>query len=125
MNMDKFYYKAYGFFQSIADWFGERISEELWDDIDAQIDFQIEEQAIAMGKVKIEVFGVVEGPIHRDSIPNDDGVNPALDWLLEVKGSINNSDEIDDISLWFKDFNEAYALVSHFYHSVEPKVFYL
>lgn len=123
--LDKLYYKAHLFFEGISEWFGERISEEAWDQIEEDLDIRIEEAMVAMGKTKIVVFHVIEGPIHRDSIADDDAVDTQLDWLLEVKASINNSKQVEDISLWFKDFNEAYSIVNHFYSSVEPKVIYV
>lgn len=123
--LDKFYFQCHLFFQNVSDWFGERISEDAWEEMEAQLDYEFGAVMAALGKTKITVYHVIEGPIHRDNIPDDEEVPEGLDWLLEVKATTNNSEEVEDLSLWFKDFNEAYSVINHFHSSVEPKVFYL
>lgn len=122
---DGFYYKLGTVFSDLSDWAFQKCSDHYLMLKEAELDEQIEERMFQMGMTKVTIFHVNEGPIHRDSIPDDEGLPDGLDWLLEVKCRLNDDKSLVDIPLWFDDFNEAYQIVNHFYESVEPKVIYI
>ena len=122
---DGFYYKLGTVFSDLSDWAFQKCSDHYLMFKEAELDEQIEERMFQMGMTKVTIFHVNEGPIHRDSIPDDEGLPDGLDWLLEVKARLNDDKSLVDIPLWFDNFNEAYQIVNHFYESVEPKVIYI
>jgi len=109
----------------VSDWLFQKVSDEYLIAKEESIDREVEEHMFDLGLTKFTIFHVNEGPMHRDYIPDDEGVPDRCEWMMEVKCRINDQEEVVDIPLWFEEFNEAYSIVSHFYNSVEPKVVFV
>jgi hypothetical protein len=65
---------------------------------------------------KILIWGIVEGPIHIEDIPDspyEDG-----EVLMVLKVSLGKTVMIAEFV--FDDLNKAYFIVEHFTHSIEP-----
>lgn len=122
---DAFFFRLGYALDWLSNWSLRKCSEEYLLDKEAEIEQELEDRMLDMGLTKVTIFHVNDGPIHRDDIPDDEGIPDELDWLLEVKCRLNDDASIVDIPLWFGEFGEAYSIVSHFYTSVEPKVLWI
>lgn len=122
---DYIFFSFGALFDKLSDWAFQKVSEPYLLFQEGEINRKVEDRMFDLGMTKITIFHVNEGPIHRDGIPDDEGLPDDLEWLLEVKCRMNDDSSVVDIPLWFGDFNEAYAIVNHFYNSVEPKVLYI
>lgn len=120
-----FFFKLGATASTLSDWAFSQCSDTYLIEREAEIEREIEYRMFDLGMTKVTIYHVIAGPIHRDHIPDDDGLPDGLDWLLEVKCRLNDDSSVVDIPLWFGDFNEAYSIVNHFYDSVEPKVIYI
>lgn len=70
------------------------------------------------------LYGVVVGPVHRDSIPDDEGIPDELEWMMVLKSS-KDGKTVEDITLWFEAFEETQQMLDHFHKTVEPLKVYL
>lgn len=122
---DAFFFRLGYIFDRASDWAFQKVSDTYLTMMESQISGKIDYHMHQMGMTKVTIYHVNVGPIHRDSIPDDEGLPDGVDWLLEVKCRIDNDASVVDIPLWFTNFNEAYDIVSHFYADVEPKVIYI
>ena len=122
---DSIFFRIGYFFDKASDWAFQQVSDDYLTFKESKIDREVEDRMSQMGLTKITIYHVNQGPIHRDSIPDDEGLPDGLDWLLEVKCRMDDDTGIVDIPLWFDSFNEAYAIVNHFHNDVEPKVIYI
>ena len=120
-----FFFRMGYLLDKASNWAFQQVSDTYLIVKEAEIDREIEDRMFDMGLTKVTIYHVNEGPIHRDSIPDAEGLPEGLDWLLEVKCRLNDDSGIVDISLWFGEFNEAYSIVNHFHNSVDPKVIYI
>lgn len=122
---DYIFFSFGALFGRLSDWAFEKVSDDYLLFQEQRIDDEIDDRMSDLGMTKITIFHVNEGPIHRDSIPDDEDVPERCEWFLEVKCLVNDETDLSDTALWFADFNEAYAIVNHFYKSVEPKVIFV
>lgn len=122
---DALFFRVGHFFDKASDWAFQQVSDTYLIVKEAELDREVEDRMYQMGMTKVTIYRVNEGPIHRDSIPDDEGLPDGLDWLLEVKCRMDDNTSIVDIPLWFAEFNEAYEIVNHFHTDVEPKVIYI
>jgi len=109
----------------LSDWALQAVPDSYLDYREKEISQEVDERMFDLGLTKFTIFHINQGPTHRDHIPDDDGIPEHCEWLLEVKCRINDDPDVVDVPLWFEEFNEAYAIVNHFYHSVEPKVLFV
>jgi hypothetical protein len=122
---DYFFFSFGALFEKLSNWAFQKVSDGYLIFKEEELDREVEDRMFDLGMTKITIFHVNEGPIHRDSIPDDDGLPDDCEWLLEVKCRMNDDASVVDIPLWFSEFNEAFTIVNHFYSSVEPKVLYI
>ncbi len=122
---DYFFFSLGSLFESLSGWAYQKVSDAYYLFREEKLDREVEDRMLDLGMTKVTIFHVNEGPIHRDSIPDEEGVPEECQWLLEVKCRLNDDEGVVDIPLWFGEFNEAYAICNHFYNSVEPKVLYI
>ena len=122
---DYIFFSLGSLFENLSDWAYQKVSDAYHLFREEAFDREVEDRMFDLGMTKITIFHVNEGPIHRDSIPDDEDIPEECEWLLEVKCRMNDDASVVDIPLWFGEFNEAYAICNHFYSSVEPKVIYI
>lgn len=104
----------------LSDWFYDKVSLEY---VEAKA-AELHDQMDAIQRPTI-IYGVIEGPIHRDSIPDDEGVPDDMLWMMVVKTQGEEPKTLEDVTLWFRNLDDAYAIQKHFYTSVEPMRVYL
>ena len=66
----------------------------------------------------IKVWGIIEGPIAIEDLPDDEEVPEFMGYLLVCKAEIEG--KIEDVNFWFADLNQAYEWRKHFNKNIEP-----
>ena len=101
---DALFFRVGHFFDKASDWAFQQVSDTYLIVKEAELDHEVEDRMYQMGMTKVTIYRVNEGPIHRDSIPDDEGLPDGLDWLLEVKCRMDDNTSIVDICCgWFVD----------------------
>lgn len=62
------------------------------------------------------LWGVLEGPIRADEMPDAPFDSPAV--MMVIKFS--HGDKVGHGEFWFDSMEEAYSIVKHFHHTIEP-----
>jgi hypothetical protein len=78
--------------------------------------------------MKVKLWHIVQGPFHRDDLPDADDVPDGLEYMMVIKteakhtvvGQKKKKKEVYDAEYWFPDFNSVQAIVTHFSKSIEP-----
>ena len=66
----------------------------------------------------LKIWGITEGPISVEDLPEDEYVPEDSGYFLVCKTEING--EIEEANFWFEEFDDAYAWVKHFNKNIEP-----
>jgi hypothetical protein len=66
----------------------------------------------------IKVWGIIEGPIYIEDLPEDEEVPEHMEYLLVCKAEIDG--EIEPVNFWFADLEQAYEWQKHFSKHIEP-----
>lgn len=116
---DKLFLRASVILYDVADYIYNLVSVEY-------IEEKAEELIAEANKIMnpTYLYGVVVGPIHRDSIPDDEGAPDELEWMMVLKSS-KDGKTVEDITLWFETFEETQQMLDHFHKTVEPLKVYL
>jgi hypothetical protein len=62
------------------------------------------------------LWGVVEGPVDADDIPDSGFPSGAVCMILKA----SEGGEVFDVEVWFDSFDEAYLILKHFDETIEP-----
>ena len=65
---------------------------------------------------KVQIWGVVEGPVMGSDIPDCMFPDEAAGLVLKV----SNGKDVFDAEFWFDSLDDAYQIVRHFQSSIEP-----
>ena len=68
----------------------------------------------------IKIWGIVEGPISIEELPDEDYVPSDIGYFLVCKTEIDG--KIEEANFWFEEFDDAYEWETHFKKSIEPIV---
>jgi hypothetical protein len=61
-------------------------------------------------------WGIIEGPIEADDIPDSGFPSEAVCMILKA----SENGEVFDVEVWFESFDDAYTIVRHFDQTIEP-----
>ena len=67
-------------------------------------------------KPKVLVWGIIEGPVRAEDIPDCDYEEGAVAMILKI--SVDQS--VHNAEFWFNNLDEAYQIIQHFNKSIEP-----
>lgn len=67
-------------------------------------------------KPKVLVWGIMHGPIRGEDIPDFEGDEDSVAMVLKI--SVDQS--VHNAEFWFNNLDEAYEIIKHFDHSIEP-----
>jgi hypothetical protein len=65
---------------------------------------------------EMKIWGVVEGPIRAEDIPDSDFPDGSVGMVLKV----SQGKDVFDAEFWFDSLDEAYPIVRHFQTNIEP-----
>lgn len=68
--------------------------------------------------MSIKIWGIVEGPISIEELPDEDYVPNDIGYFLVCKTEIDG--KIEEANFWFEEFDDAYSWVKHFSKNIEP-----
>ena len=73
-------------------------------------------------KTPLKIWGIMEGPFHRDDFPEDElddlGISDDVEWMIVAK--IEEDGKIGTVNFWYETFEEVDALVGYFKFNIEP-----
>ena len=73
-------------------------------------------------KVTVKVWGVVQGPMSVDDLPDDEEMpeDKDMEWFMVCKTEVCGV--VEDTNFWFEDLDQAYTWQKYFTKQIEPIV---
>lgn len=68
----------------------------------------------------VKVWGVVQGPVSIDELPDDEDTPEDMEWFMVCKTEVNGV--VEDTNFWFEDLDQAYTWQKYFTKQIEPIV---
>lgn len=62
------------------------------------------------------IWGIIEGPIRAEDIPDSPYETPAVMMIMKF----SHGDTVSHGEFWFDSMDDAYEIVKHFHHTIEP-----
>ena len=66
----------------------------------------------------VKVWGVVQGPVSVDELPDDEKVPEDFGWFMICKTEVNG--KVEDTHFWFEDLDQAYTWQKYFSKKIDP-----
>lgn len=66
----------------------------------------------------VKVWGVVQGPVSVDELPDDEKVPEDMGWFMICKTEVNG--KVEDTQFWFEDLDQAYTWQKYFSKQIDP-----
>ena len=67
---------------------------------------------------EVKVWGIIEGPISREDMPERDELPEDFAYLLVCKVEVDK--KVDEHNFWFDSLDGAYELKKYFDSNIEP-----
>lgn len=66
----------------------------------------------------VKVWGVVQGPVSVDELPDDEEVPEDMGWFMVCKTEVDG--KVEDTPFWFEDLDQAYMWQKYFSKQIDP-----
>ena len=66
----------------------------------------------------VKVWGVVQGPVSVDELPDDEKAPEDMGWFMVCKPEVDG--KVEDTQFWFEDLDQAYTWQKYFSKQIDP-----